>query len=187
MTPQRPAAGIVSTRRRFAGVALVIATVAGSCSAWAAGDRTTVYRCVDSNGTVVFSDAPCGPDARRIQLPDEPTVSTPAPPPADEGPPPAQPPSKEDTPAASERSRVPGLDCPGEKAIKRAVHDHRVLLCMTADEVRAAEPRRYNEHTVHEHTQPDGSVLEEWIYRFHYSTWPRWIWFSGGHVVQVQD
>ena len=145
-----------------------------------------VYRCTQPDGTTRFSEIPCGQDSTKVEIRPEyqapppgagmatqPVQSAPEPEPqrhqADDNSPWREPP--------------PGVSaCPSKDAIEKAIFEHRVLVCMTPDEVRHAAPIRHNGYTVEHRILSNGVSVYQWYYREHGEGWPALIMWREGMV-----
>ncbi len=85
--------------------------------------------------------------------------------------------------ANSARRDVPGVACPGERAIDQAIGAHEIALCMTPSEVEDAEPYDNNEQRVFNRLLPSGPSVVEWIYDPRDRGWPAVIRFNNNHVI----
>lgn len=79
--------------------------------------------------------------------------------------------------------RVAGVSCPTDRAIRQAVDDNRLLLCMTPAEADAAQPYDADRLLVHSRLLPLGPSVVEWVYEADVEDWPTVVRFNANHVI----
>lgn len=77
--------------------------------------------------------------------------------------------------------------CPGEQAVQSAIDNNRVVLCMTPNQVMAAEPAGMARPQVHRRLLPTGPGVVEWIYTSRPQGWPVVVRFNGNRVIGYAD
>lgn len=156
----------------------------------AANADSPVFRCVDDEGAIIFTEDPCDDDAEPVEIREQYRGGD-----AETG-------LRESERAfireraereqarraeresAEDRRRAPGVTrCPSEREIRDAVRARRVVLCMTAEEVEAAEPLKYGDQRVSQRLLESGVMVEEWFYRLRREDWPVFVFFRDGLVI----
>ena len=163
-------------------IALALLILSASASA-------AIYRCTQPDGTTRFSEIQCGRDSQRVKI--RPEYQAPPPGSAPEA---SASPVAEDAPETQHHQRQtedlgpwreppPGVEsCPSKKQIEKAIFEHRVLVCMTPDEVRHAAPIRHDEYSVEHRILSIGVSVEQWYYSEHAEGWPALIMWRQGMV-----
>jgi len=164
---------------------------------FAASAAADIYKC-EVDGQVTFSDRPCGSNAQKYET-GKPRIETGG----DEGKAGVnemaerydrrQERVRERTEAAirareaaeNKRRELPGVPgtCPTNEAIEQAIRRHRVVQCMTPEEVRKAESVHDQDIKQSTRLLDSGPMAVEWTYMQHAPEWPAVIRFIDGHVV----
>lgn len=150
-------------------------------AAFASGAWGDIYRCPGPDGQPRFQDQPCPGHAAsedRIEVRPQPItgsssaaeIKTSAPD------------DEVDAQRPRRRSKEP-CDRPDENTLRKARIEHRVLLCMTPDEVLLAAEVTMRDHTVEQNI--DGG--ESWFFPQHSENFPAIIRFTGGYVSGFGD
>lgn len=79
------------------------------------------------------------------------------------------------------------IACPSDQILQSAISNNRVALCMTPNQVKAAEPAGLTEPEVHRRLLPTGPGVVEWIYPNRPAGWPVVIRFNGNQVIGLAD
>ncbi|WP_406566459.1 DUF4124 domain-containing protein [Aestuariirhabdus haliotis] len=139
--------------------------------------QSEVYRCVDEDA-VRYSDQPCGPNAEQLTLPEVLRTDPVSPPAYSTGAAPRyEPPEKKNKP--KRRPARPDF-CPDVREITTAVRLGRIKLCMTKEQVLAANRR--SEPTRQSYWNDQGDLFEYWYYSARPEGWPREVRFKNGVV-----
>ncbi|HLQ86448.1 MAG TPA: hypothetical protein VK110_09885 [Salinisphaeraceae bacterium] len=85
--------------------------------------------------------------------------------------------------ARTRQHAVPDVECPSEQAIAEAIAAQRVTLCMTADEVRAAQHEHNEQPKIYQRILSAGAPVLDWVYPENAAEWPVVVRFHAGHVV----
>ncbi|RRJ85380.1 DUF4124 domain-containing protein [Aestuariirhabdus litorea] len=141
------------------------------------GAEAEVYRCVDEDG-VRYADQPCGPNAEAVILPEIQQSDPVSPPPYTTGVAPLREPPERVNRPAREPQR-PDY-CPDVHEITTAVRLGRIKLCMTKEQVLAANRR--SEPSRRSFWNDQGDLFEYWHYGVRSEGWPREVRFKNGIV-----
>jgi len=149
--------------------------------------QADIYKCLNRYEKVVYSEEPCeGRVSEKVSLPE---INSPGNLGASIPLPKHQPverpeprPSRADT---RNHELVDGLSCPDRETIRRAISEHRVLRCMTKDDVRRAAGRfdHYRVSTAF----LDGDVQETWFFALRFWRFPQEVTFVQDLVVGFSD
>ncbi|WP_426417047.1 DUF4124 domain-containing protein [Aestuariirhabdus sp. LZHN29] len=144
---------------------------------FAQSGQAEVYRCVDADG-VRYADQPCGPNAEALILPQIQASDPVSPPAYTTGVAPRRdPPERVNRPTrAPERPDY----CPDVHEITTAIRLGRIKLCMTKEQVLAANRR--SEPSRQSYWNDQGDLFELWYYGARPEDWPREIRFKNGVV-----
>ncbi|MGH8160653.1 MAG: hypothetical protein ACRESR_00600, partial [Gammaproteobacteria bacterium] len=112
-----------------------------------------------------FRAQPCTPTTLAAPMPDVPATPASQPQPAQQAAAPAS----------------PQLNCPPAQATHNAIEFHHVVLCMTPQQVLAAEGPAYRGHTIKSAVY-GGIQFTTWYYPEHMETWPTIVRFRNGVV-----
>lgn len=152
--------------------AALAALLVVACPAGAA-----VYKCV-KDGKPVFSDRPCGEDAKEIQV-------KPAPPGGLTGMARGYIPQLLPTPAASAPAQAVAPRRPSARAadIEAAVRNRRVIVGMSRKDLDRAVDPCCRETFRESQTYFNGETVTERFYEQHQEGWPRYVLIDGGGKV----
>lgn len=139
-----------------------------------------IYQCQDGSGQPVFSDKPCGRDAKEIEV-RQPSVI-------------AAPKRKVDNSlfdepvTATTRSRAASAqDCPSAAAIDQAIFRRQIVQCMTEAQVdKAVKPGLRDSYRASSGADEQGPYLARY-YSERSEGWPRYILFRRGQVASFHD
>lgn len=149
-----------------------------------------VFRCVDDDGTIAFTDDPCGDDTEPVEIREQYRDGD-----GESGLRESErafirerlrreQARREESGSPEDRRRAPGVTrCPSEREIRDAVRKRRVLVCMTPEEVEAAEPFKYDDQRISKRLLDSGVMVEEWFYRLRREDWPVFVFFRDGLVI----
>lgn len=85
--------------------------------------------------------------------------------------------------AQRQRQQVPGVACPNNREIRAAVAAQRIAMCMTPEEVTAAQPAQMNPSDIQQRQLQDGVTVMQWFYAAATGDWPARVQFQSGHVI----
>lgn len=139
-----------------------------------------VYQCKDAEGQPIYSDKPCGSDAKEIEVRQPSVIAAPK-----------RTVDKtlfeEPATEAKTARAAPASNCPSASAIEQAIFRRQILQCMTEAQVdKAIKPGLRDSYRASSGADEQGPYLARY-YSERSEGWPRYILFRRGQVASFHD